>query len=380
MKKKGIKSIYIIEAILLIYIGIFKIIFFDRLPEYQNIANIIFWLLFTLGLFLFYGYFKDRNYLKRSTIKVVIIITLLYFLTTYLFGFFVGFMPNSSHTNILGTIKNILMFGFIYTAMEFSKHIILRKNPNKVQIVILTLEYIILNVLIMINGVYLGSSKYIFITTSTLILPTIASEILYTYITYKINYVPSLIQKLALNLYIYLVPFLPSLGNYITSVVEVLVPFITYVEVHKILIYKEKYGIKGKKTLKVTLTIILVSFLLTLVALTSGLFKYELIAIISGSMSPTYDRGDAVLIIKKDPSDIKIGEVLAFNTSTGIVTHRVINITSSNGVYTFVTKGDANSTKDTYKIHNENVIGTVDYVIKYAGFPTVWVTELFERS
>ena len=380
MKKKGIKSIYIIETILLIYIGIFKIIFFDRFPEYQNIANIIFWLLFSLGLILFYGYFKDRNYLKRSTIKVVVIITLVYFLITYLFGFFVGFMPNPNHTNILGMLKNILMFGSIYTTMEFSKHIILRKNPNKIQIIILTLEYIILNVLIMINGVYLGSFKYIFITTSTLILPTIASEIVYMYITYKINYVPSLIQKLSLNLYIYLVPFLPSLGNYITSVVEVLVPFITYIEIHKILLYKEKYALNGKKTLRTTLTIIVVAFLLVLVGLTSGLFKHELIAIISGSMSPVYDRGDAVIITKKDPSDIQIGEVLAFSTSTGIVTHRVINISSINGAYTFVTKGDANATKDTYEIHNENVIGTVDYVIKYAGFPTVWVTELFERS
>lgn len=379
MKKKGIKSIYIIETILLIYIGIFKIIFFDRLPEHQNIANIIFWLLFSLGLFLFYGYFKDRNYLKKSTIKVIIIITLIYFLTTYLFGFFVGFIPSSSHTNILDMLKNILIFGFIYTAMEFSKHIILRKKPNKIQIVILTLEYIVLNVLIIINGVYLGSYKNIFIATTTLILPTIASEIVYTYITYKINYVPSLIQKLSLNLYIYIVPFLPSLGNYITSVVEVLVPFITYLEIRKILIYKDKYALQGKKTLKKTLTIILVTFLLILVSLTSGLFKHELIAIISGSMSPVYDRGDAVIITKKDPSDIKIGEVLAFNTSSGIVTHRVINISSINGVYTFVTKGDANTTKDTYEIHNENVIGTVDYVIKYAGFPTVWLTELFER-
>lgn len=378
--KKGKKSIYIVELILLIYIGIFKIIFFDRLPEYQVISNVAFWILFALGLYLFYGYYKDRNYLKKSTIRVIIIISLLYIFLQYLLGIFLGFMPNSSFTNIFEIGKNILEFGLIYTGMEISRYIILRKNPNKMQIVILTIEYIILNILIIINGSYLGDYKHIFIVTSTLILPTIASEILYSYMTYKINFIPSLILKLVLNLYIYLVPFLPALGNYITSIFELLVPFVTYIEIHKILKYKEKYGIQGKKTLKYTLTGILLTFLLVLVSLTSGIFKHELIAIISGSMSPTYERGDAVIITKKDPSDIQVGEVLAFDVGTGIVTHRVLKITSMNGVYTFKTKGDANTADDTYEIHNEHVIGTVDYIIKYAGFPTVWVTELFERS
>ena len=46
----------------------------------------------------------------------------------------------------------------------------------------------------------------------------------------------------------------------------------------------------------------------------------------------------------------------------------------------FATKGDANEIADPYITPQEDVIGKVDYVVKYIGFPTVWTKELMERG
>ena len=281
---------------------------------------------------------------------------------------------------VAGDWKSIDENTFTTDILSKSQIGILKKDINKTQIIILTLEYIILSIIISISGKDLSTLKRIFIVTSTIILPIIANESLCTYITYKVSYVPSLIFKLVIDLYIYFVLFLPTLGNYFLALIGITLPFIIFVQIRKNLKYKEKYSIYGKKSLIRGISTIMVVFIIIMVILISGVFKYQLIAIMTGSMSPVYNRGDAVFINKKDAKDIKVGEILAFNLGSGIVTHRVINIDEKNGAFTFTTKGDANDTADQFIITNENVIGTVDYVIKYAGFPTVWVTEAFERG
>lgn len=375
---KNTRNIYLLELILLIFITIFKIVVVNN--NYSMIINIIFWILFTIGTYYLCGFPRDKAYLKSSSIRIVIIILLIYFLVTYLMGFFLGFTSNTISGNIIDSLKQVVPIMIFYTLMELSRYMILKKDINKTQIIILTLEYIILSIIISISGKDLSTLKRIFIVTSTIILPIIANESLCTYITYKVSYVPSLIFKLVIDLYIYFVLFLPTLGNYFLALIGITLPFIIFVQIRKNLKYKEKYSIYGKKSLIRGISTIMVVFIIIMVILISGVFKYQLIAIMTGSMSPVYNRGDAVFINKKDAKDIKVGEILAFNLGPGIVTHRVINIDEKNGVFTFTTKGDANDTADQFIITNKNVIGTVDYVIKYAGFPTVWVTELFERG
>ena len=60
--------------------------------------------------------------------------------------------------------------------------------------------------------------------------------------------------------------------------------------------------------------------------------------------------------------------------------NRIVDIKVKEGTYYFTTKGDANNAPDGFISTNENVIGKVDYVVKYIGYPTVLINELFERS
>ena len=44
----------------------------------------------------------------------------------------------------------------------------------------------------------------------------------------------------------------------------------------------------------------------------------------------------------------------------------------------FYTKGDANKSVDNFKINEEEVVGKVDLVVKYVGYPTLWIREVTE--
>ena len=107
----------------------------------------------------------------------------------------------------------------------------------------------------------------------------------------------------------------------------------------------------------------------------SGIFKYQIIAIASNSMKPVYEKGDAVIIEKKKPDQIKEQDILAFKKNNIYITHRVIEIIKNENNYNFITKGDNNKEIDKYKVTEKEAIGTVKYIIKYIGFPTIWFND-----
>ena len=73
-------------------------------------------------------------------------------------------------------------------------------------------------------------------------------------------------------------------------------------------------------------------------------------------------------------------DILVYNVSGGIVTHRVIEIVEKNGKRIFHTKGDNNETDDKIDILEQDVKGVVRYVVKYIGYPTIWFNELLESK
>lgn len=377
--KKNIKRVYIFETILLIFIIMFKAIALKSFREYSLLTNMIFWGLIVFFAYLTFGFSRDKNYLKPISIKIVLTILLLYFVSTYLMGFFIGFGYSHFDSNILILLKRIYPYVIIFTCMEIFRYIILKNCNSKKEIIILTIEYIALNIIMGISGKDLSTAKNIFVITSTIIIPIIANEAMYSYVTYNVSLAPSLIYRLVIELYAYFMPFLPAIGDYLSAVFSIMLPFVIYYQIRKEIKYKEAYTRIAKKTLRRVILAIVIVFVLSLSALTSGFFKYHIIAIVSNSMKPTYKRGDAVIIEKVLASEVREGDILAFNIGTGIITHRVVKIKYDKGVYTFITKGDNNDTADNLDITNENVYGIVRYALNNAGYPTVLIHELFER-
>ena len=118
-------------------------------------------------------------------------------------------------------------------------------------------------------------------------------------------------MRYVLELNIYFLPFFPNLGNYIGSVIGVLYPAIVYAMIYTSL---KTYDRDNKYIVKVGRRFVvypLMTILIFIIFLTSGLGKYKMIAIGSGSMEPIYYRGDAVIYEKrKDFANFEIGNIL----------------------------------------------------------------------
>ncbi|NPA84390.1 MAG: signal peptidase I [Crenarchaeota archaeon] len=72
-----------------------------------------------------------------------------------------------------------------------------------------------------------------------------------------------------------------------------------------------------------------------------------LAAVASGSMLPTLERGDLVVVRGAGPEDIKVGDIVVYQSCQGpLIIHRVIKIVKMDNEYYYVTKGDNNPDSD----------------------------------
>lgn len=362
---------YIFPIILLISITMFK----------NNILNCLFWLLMMIFSIIKYGYQKDRNYIKNSTIRIVIISLFSYFIITYGIGLITGFNNNIFKLNLISIVKNITPPLIIIINQEVIRYIYAKQCKYDIKpYILITIIYIFLDIVIEFNPLIFKNPEALFLFICLTIIPKITYNALYSYITYNISYIPTIIIKLVFNLYIYTLPIFPNLGNYINSIAGLIYPYIVYKIINKNIKYYDRNN-KYISTIRMKYIYVpIIIILSTLVILISGIGKYQLVAIGSGSMEPVIYRGDAVLVKKiNNYNNIKIGTVLAYKKENILITHRVVGMEKNQKKYIFKTKGDNNKDTDDYEVKEEEIVGIVIYNIKYIGYPTIWINEKLSK-
>jgi signal peptidase len=95
------------------------------------------------------------------------------------------------------------------------------------------------------------------------------------------------------------------------------------------------------------------------------------LSIVKGdSMNPTINDDDAVVITSADPSQLDIGDVVAFKdpeVSGETIIHRIVGMEDSGSGLIIETKGDANASSDPYPTSESGIIGKVSVVLPRAG-------------
>ena len=95
-----------------------------------------------------------------------------------------------------------------------------------------------------------------------------------------------------------------------------------------------------------------------------------LMVVSSGSMIPTLNVGDIIVVRGTDPSTVTVGTIIIFHSpydySTPIV-HRVIAVDDQGGQEFFETKGDNNAVADGWKVPSANLIGVYVAKLPYVG-------------
>lgn len=99
-------------------------------------------------------------------------------------------------------------------------------------------------------------------------------------------------------------------------------------------------------------------------------FTPKAFIVMSGSMEPDIKTGSIVITKSINPNDLKIGDVVAYNSPSNAkenILHRIISIKSTNPLI-FKTKGDNNNIPDNWDLMSVGVLGKEIFVIPYIGY------------
>ncbi len=103
---------------------------------------------------------------------------------------------------------------------------------------------------------------------------------------------------------------------------------------------------------------------------TPDFFGYKNFVIVSGSMEPTINIGDAIFIKEVPKEKIKENDIISFDEDGLIVTHRVISIIEENGITKYKTKGDNNNAPDKEMTTYDKIEGKFQFKINKFGIVT----------
>lgn len=336
--------------------------------------------------YLLLGMEKEKSRYNKDIILSLLIYIAIYYITTYLFGLFIGFNKNVYSSNIILILKNIVPIIILIPLSELLRYII--NSKIKDNYILLGLSIFVFTLIDTTITIQASSFKNFYDTLKVIglfILPSLSKNYLLTYLTIKVSYKPNLVYRYLMELPRYILPIVTSFGVYIESVIYISFPIIVFIIIYNDFKKREKKNIilssKFKKNTKFIYYIVTI-ILITVVSLTSGYFKYQAIVIATGSMTPNINKGDMVVIEKVAPKDakkLKEGEVLAFKREDKIVVHRIYKIYTSGNEIFFKTKGDHNNAPDGYLTEAKEILGTVKFNIRYIGYPTVALYEKINR-
>ena len=323
---------------------------------------------------------KER--FNTEILLLIVIIVLFYYASTYFIGFFSGFYYSNYSKSTLGITINITTNLLLIFSIENIRHTIIKNGIYYKSIIILipiVCFFIELPVLI---SVELFISKIDMLNAIlNLLIPCFVKNVVLTYITYKSNKNNSIIYRTMTEIPQYLLPVFPNLGEFYAIIVSILLPIIVLILSINISIFKRE-KIDNSRKLKInnyitnTISIIIIIVLFSMLYLTSNMFRFYSLAIGSESMRGTIDKGDMIIIDKKDKK-IKNGDIIAFKEQEKIIVHRVVTIIDKeNNIYS--TKGDANKSKDSWLVTENMIVGKVKIRLKYLGWPTIALSELIQ--
>lgn len=129
-----------------------------------------------------------------------------------------------------------------------------------------------------------------------------------------------------------------------------------------------------KKAYKIVTDILLILLLLLAAALfLPSVFGLKPLAVLSGSMEPTYHVGSLIYVQTVEPEEIEVGDPMTYKISQDtMVTHRVVEKNEEEQY--FQTKGDANETEDGGTVSYTNVVGKPAFTIPFLGYIAVYAS------
>lgn len=327
---------------------------------------------------------RKRERFNTELFLIIIISVIFFNIVTYFIGFFSGFYYTTYSKTLTGIMRNISLALILFTSIEMIREKLIKSGKEYKLIIILTfLTLSLLELPSIINFRLLTTPTDILTAVVSIIIPIFTKNIFLIYCTYTTGFKNSFTYQLLTSIPNYLLPVFPNLGDYFTDVFNILLPIILIViAINLNILKREKITnsrqIKKKAIFERVFIILIASLTIIMMYLTSGIFRFISLAIGSESMTGAIDKGDVVIIDKKD-KNINEKDIIAFKQNEKIIVHRVTKVLDKEkGIYK--TKGDFNKSEDSWIVEEGQLVGTVKLNIKYLGWPTIKLSELLAKK
>ncbi len=375
------KKNLVIYSLIIIYfvLNVFLIIPLG-LDFYNEIINPLLWIIIcAVAIFLS----RDSSLRvkgERDKTQSLIITLIIYIIVYFLLGLIFGFEKTPYSKDLFSILKNIWSFGGLIFFQEFIREALVKNEKKKAwNYIFMTILFMLINLNYSNISSHFTELKELFIYSSTTLVPALLESAICTYLVFIGGAKFSIIYRLFVTIPPFIVPIIPSLDWFASAILGVTLPLAVYVYMNYVHVNRsERLSKRERRTYNPVVYVPVFAFIALLAGFVMGLFKYQPIAVLSGSMSPTFNRGDAVVVNKlttREKDELKKGDIIQFVSGTKYVVHRIVDITNDNyGNKQFITKGDHNNAIDVGKVALEDVKGKVSFVIPLIGYPSVWLS------
>lgn len=380
------KKVVALYAVIIVFlIGRVFIFSGSLVSKYTSLCNPLFWLFMAI---LSYLVARDepspkmRN--KYDITQSIVIIVIIYCMIYFSLGLVFGYERSPYSHEVVAILKNLWTFISVIVFQEFTRYQLVKLSPKRIgYYALITALFIIAEIDFWNFSSNFSNNVEFFKYMSQTIVPLIVTNCLFTYLSIMSANLPATIYRCLLMLMTILLPIFPALNWLIKAMMEIVLViiaslYVNYVDIKSSRIMTRRQVKKESVVSYIPFVIILV----VLVCFISGTFKYQPIAVLSNSMLPTFARGDAVImkkIDKKDLKKLKKGTILYYSKEGRLIVHRIVSVKhTDDGKVEVTTKGDNNNANDPWVITEDDMIGTVSFMIPYIGYPSVWVNELLK--
>lgn len=382
LNKKVVALYAVIIAFLIDRVFIFS---GSLVSKYTSLCNPLFWLFMAI---LSYLVARDepspkmRN--KYDITQSIVIIVIIYCMIYFSLGLVFGYERSPYSHEVVAILKNLWTFISVIVFQEFTRYQLVKLSPKRIgYYALITALFIIAEIDFWNFSSNFSNNVEFFKYMSQTIVPLIVTNCLFTYLSIMSANLPATIYRCLLMLMTILLPIFPALNWLIKAMMEIVLVIIASLYVNYVDIKSSR--IMTRRQVKKESVVSYIPFVIVLVVLVcfiSGTFKYQPIAVLSNSMLPTFARGDAVImkkIDKKDLKKLKKGTILYYSKEGRLIVHRIVSVKhTDDGKVEATTKGDNNNANDPWVITEDDMIGTVSFMIPYIGYPSVWVNELLK--
>ncbi len=337
----------------------------------------IFIIIFLLS-FIFFKFRKDKTYARIQVTITMLLIGIVQIVLYLLTGFLEGFSKNAismSFNRFLTVILPIILILVVIELLRYMISVKFEKN-NLIRILSITM-FVLFDVTLFGSNVNFNSLDSVLEFLGITFFPSLVSNIVFDDMVVKYGYKPILVYRLLTTLCYYMLPIVPNMYILFRAIARIVIPLIFYFilsYMYDRVTFQEALKVKPKISISSIIILILV---IIMAGLISCEFRYGILTIGSGSMTGTLNKGDIAFFEKFNGQELEMGDIIIFKRGKRNIVHRITQVGLFNDEYVYITKGDKNKVEDNGYVYQKDIQGIVHYRIKYIGYPSIWIRNLF---